>query len=53
MLELGQPELQRVELLTRREPELAGEQIAGLLRQLPELLDAGAQLRSELLEQLA
>ena len=50
MLELRQPELERVELLARHEPELAGEEVAGLVRHLAELLDAAAQLRAELLE---
>ncbi len=52
MLELGEAQLQRRVLLPRHEPELAREALTGLLRQVAELLDAGAQLRSELVDEL-
>ena len=45
VLELGEPELERLELLAPGEPELAGEPLAGLLRQVAEPLDAVPQLR--------
>ena len=52
MLELGEAELQCLELLVRHELELAGEPVACLLRQVAELLDARAELRRELLDEL-
>ena len=52
MLELREAELDRLELLAAREPELVREPFAGLVRQLAELLDAVAELRAELLDEL-
>ena len=51
-LELRETQRQRVELLPRHEPELACEALARLLRQVAELLDAGAQLNAELFDEL-
>jgi hypothetical protein len=53
VLELSEPQYERVVLLPRHEPELAREALAGLLRQVAKLLDAGAKLHAELLDKLA
>ena len=52
MLELREPKRELVVLLPGDEPELARDTLAGLLRQVAELLDAGAQLRAELVDEL-
>ncbi len=52
VLELREPERELVVLLPGHEPELARDALAGLLRQVAELLDAGAQLRRQLVDEL-
>ena len=52
MLELGQPKLDGLELLAADEAELARDPLAGLLRQVGQLVDAEAQLRSQLVDEL-
>src|SRR5688500_12758018 len=52
MLDLREPQLERVPLLARHEAELAGKPIARLLREIAEPLDARPQLGAQLLHEL-
>jgi hypothetical protein len=52
VLELGEAERELVVFLSRHEPELAREALTRLLRQIAELLDARAQLRRQLVDEL-
>ena len=52
MLDLGEPELQRVPLGSGHEPELARHPLAGLLRQISQALSARAQLHPQLVHEL-
>src|SRR5829696_6637858 len=52
VLELGQAELDCLQLFVRHEAELAGEPVARLLGQVAELLDTVPELARELLDEL-
>src|SRR6187200_542657 len=53
LLEQGEAKLDRLEVLAPDEPELARDALPGLLRQVGQLVDAGAKLRRQLVDELA